>query len=234
MTEFDSRPLVERITDELRARVIDGRLAPGSRLRQEDISNELGVSRTPLREAFRRLQGEGWFQAHPRQGIVVRSLSLEVVVDIAVARMLLEPMSAALAAVVHEDEATTRVKALASAEVDLDDPRGFFKLNREFHFEISGVGKGSKDTDLNQVIRRQWEQFSRYRLYYWRAAEHIARSVHAHKEIVAAWVARDASAVELLVARHNWFGIRDQIEVMHPGAALPADLEAIRGKYGLD
>ncbi|NVM98485.1 GntR family transcriptional regulator [Arthrobacter sp. SDTb3-6] len=233
MTALDTRPLVERITDELRAQVIDGRLKPGSRLRQEEIAAELGVSRTPLREAFRRLQGEGWFANHARQGIVVNEMTIDEITDIAVARMMLEPVSAGLAARVHDDAAAGRLRDMTLAQIDPMDTHAFFDSNRDFHFEISGIGPHAKETDLGRTIRRHWELFSRYRLYYWRSTVHVNRSEAAHLDITAAWLERDSETVERLVARHNWLAIKDQIEVLHPEAELDSQLLAMCEKYGI-
>ena len=235
MTPLDTRPLVERITDELRAQVIDGRLKPGSRLRQEEIAAELGISRTPLREAFRRLQGEGWFLNHPRQGIVVSSLSIEEVTNIAVARMMLEPTSARLAAVTHDQAAEDRMRALIAKHPVPEDAHAFFEINRDFHFEVSGIGgPDTESTDLSRIIARYWEQFSRYRLYYWRSTDHVALSTHAHNQIADAWLARDGDKVEKLVAQHIWVAIKDQIAVLHPEAEVDAALRTLCSRYDIE
>ena len=234
MASFDTRPLVDKLVDELRAQVIDGRLQPGSRLRQETIAAELGVSRTPLREAFRKLQGEGWFVVHPRQGMVVSHLSIEEITDLAVARMMLEPVSAGLAAVTHDEAAEERLLALNMDDVEPDDRERIFEINREFHFEISGVGDHAPLTDIGRTIRRYWEQFTRYRLQYFRNVDHVKLSVNAHRAITEAWIGRNGEAVENLVAQHNWNAINDQIVTLYPDAEISPALRAICGRYGID
>jgi len=86
-TAVDSRTLVAQIADTLRAGVILGHLQPGERIRQDDFTTQLGVSRTPLREAFRVLENESGLISRPRIGVEVTGLTAVEVEKIALVRL---------------------------------------------------------------------------------------------------------------------------------------------------
>lgn len=73
-----------------RSRIMSGELAPGSMLSENELARRIGVSRTPVRAALLRLQGEGWITVYPRQGALVREIGAQEAVDIFGARLLLE------------------------------------------------------------------------------------------------------------------------------------------------
>jgi DNA-binding GntR family transcriptional regulator len=227
---------VDRITDALRQDVISGRLEPGLRLRQDDVASRLGVSRTPLREALRRLQAEGWFEPHPRQGITVAGVSVEEVISLATARLALEPVAARLAAETHDEQAAGRLRILVeerhSQDVDLR-PIEFQELNRDYHFEIYGVGPSCPETEISRLTVSTWEKFSRYRLYYWRDRQHVRLSARTHQEIADLWLGRDGSATEHAVAAHILDAISDQIYSLTPEYKAGGPLLAISDRYGL-
>lgn len=234
MQSFDTRTLVERIADELRSQVIDGRLEPGRRVRQEDIAGRLGVSRTPLREAFRQLESEGWFTSHPRQGVLVSAMSYEEVCEIATARMVLEPAAARVAAVVHDDAAAARLRELVGTTSATPEVHDFDGLNRAFHLEVYGATDHTPPTELSRSTRHYWERFTRYRRYYWRAEEHISLSAEHHVHIADLWCARDGAATEAAVARHIISAISDQIRVLHPGSTPDPALAAVCRRYDIE
>lgn len=236
MTIIDTRTLVDRITDALRQDVISGRLEPGLRLRQDDLANRLGVSRTPLREALARLQNEGWFEPHPRQGITVAGVSVAEVISLGTARLALEPIAARLAAETHDEQAAGRLRILVeerhSHDVDLR-PIEFQELNRDYHLEIYGAGPSCPETEISRLTLSIWEKFSRYRLYYWRDRQHVRLSARTHQEIAELWLARDGSATELAVAAHILDAISDQIYTLTPDHQVSGPLLAICERYGL-
>lgn len=74
----------------VRSRIMSGELAPGSMLSENELARRIGVSRTPVRAALLRLQGEGWITVYPRQGALVREIGAQEAADIFGARLLLE------------------------------------------------------------------------------------------------------------------------------------------------
>lgn len=101
---------VELVVDALRDRILNGQLAPGSQLRQEALAEELGVSRIPLREAFRLLSSEGFVELQPHRGAFVSLLSTAEVEELFQVRMHLEPWLLY--------EAATRISEATLAEAE--------------------------------------------------------------------------------------------------------------------
>jgi DNA-binding GntR family transcriptional regulator len=103
--------LVDRLAATIQARVLSGEFATGSRLRQETLATEFGVSRTPVREALRKLQAAGVVQLEPRRGARVRGPSAREVREAYEVRAELEGLAAALAATRIRDEELHRLRA---------------------------------------------------------------------------------------------------------------------------
>src|SRR5580765_673901 len=108
-TEEDAA-LVDRLAATIQARVLSGEFASGSRLRQESLATEFGVSRTPVREALRKLQAAGIVQLEPRRGARVRRPSAREVREAYEVRAELEGLAAALAATRIRDEELHRLR----------------------------------------------------------------------------------------------------------------------------
>jgi DNA-binding GntR family transcriptional regulator len=109
-TEEDAA-LVDRLAATIQARVLSGEFASGSRLRQESLATEFGVSRTPVREALRKLQAAGIVQLEPHRGARVRGPSAREVREAYEVRAELEGLAAALAAMRMRDEELHRLRA---------------------------------------------------------------------------------------------------------------------------
>jgi DNA-binding GntR family transcriptional regulator len=108
-TEEDAA-LVDRLAATIQARVLSGEFASGSRLRQESLATEFGVSRTPVREALRKLQAAGIIQLEPRRGARVRGPSAREVREAYEVRAELEGLAAALAAARIRDDELRRLR----------------------------------------------------------------------------------------------------------------------------
>src|SRR3954454_17732051 len=94
----ERRALVDKLAAQLQARVLSGEFPSGTRLRQETLAEEFGVSRTPVREALRKLQATGLVELQPNRGALVRGLSLREIRDAYEVRAELEALAAELAA----------------------------------------------------------------------------------------------------------------------------------------
>src|SRR5580765_400001 len=108
-TEEDAA-LVDRLAATIQARVLSGEFASGSRLRQESLAAEFGVSRTPVREALRKLQANGRVEMLPRRGALVRRPSAREVREAYEVRAELEGLAAALAATCIRDDELQRLR----------------------------------------------------------------------------------------------------------------------------
>src|SRR3984893_8789589 len=113
-------PRSEGLVDALREAILTGRYAPGSRLVQDDLAETFGMSRIPLREALRRLEGEGLVVISPNRGAIVRPLAPKDVVDLYDLRLALESLALRRAAERYADvrEATARRQEEAKEAVE--------------------------------------------------------------------------------------------------------------------
>ena len=124
--------LWQRVYDHLRTEILEGRLGPGTELAEVALSEQLGVSRGPIREAIGRLAAEGLVNVRPRRGAVVRSLSKEEFLELYQVREALERMAVQLAvprlADTHFEELAALNEAM-NASAARDDVEGFFEAN---------------------------------------------------------------------------------------------------------
>src|SRR5262245_17201456 len=91
-------PAAQRVYAHVKERLLDGRFAGGTLLSENDVAQSLGLSRTPVRQAFARLQAEGLLELYPKRGALVVPITPSEADDVFEARLLLEPHCAARAA----------------------------------------------------------------------------------------------------------------------------------------
>lgn len=125
--------LTDQITTELRRRILDGRLAEGTTLRQERLASELGVSRIPLREAIRHLESEGLVVSELHKGTVVSSLSPGELEELFGIRMQLETWLFQAAIPRMSDADLDEAEALTDEASRTGDVRNWSELNWRFH-----------------------------------------------------------------------------------------------------
>ena len=235
---FDVRPLVSRIADVLREQIISGELSPGRRIAQEEVASSLGVSRTPIREAFQLLAAEGWVRTKPRTGVEVTSLSSDEVQDIAVMRLLAEPYAAGLNAQVHDEGCEEDAQSLAGQQIPSHDEHSWFdrveSVNRQFHFLIYGMLDGQLPGLLESSIRLHWDRFARYRRLRWAEESLIRRSHEQHQAILEAWMKRDAVATQHAVAAHIVPVAVDLVHRIDPDASLKASFVRLSAMADVD
>jgi DNA-binding GntR family transcriptional regulator len=239
--ELDSRTLVTRITDELREQIVKGDLAPGTRIRQDEYAEALGVSRTPLREAFRLLEAEGWLQMRPRSGAVVSEFSPSEMQEILSMRLLLEPLAVHVAALNHSAEDADAISALherwrRDRDGGATTGEGYDAANEEFHFRLYGaLGQTSADPIRNS-LRGYWDRYLRYRrVYYGQGAESMTHSDEEHEKILQAWLARDAEEAEARLAHHILGAGRALVTSLGEGPSdVSPELRAIALRYDFE
>jgi len=190
-------------TELIRQAIIDGRLNPGQRLKEEELARELGISRTPVREALLMLHAEGLVDAAPNRGATVRSHSAEDLDDLYKLRAVLEGYATGRAAVRLTDEAIAGLRESCERFNGLlDDGAEMGELVKEnlvFHQTIlEGAGSARLTTMVRQVIELPLV----YRSYVWYSPEQQRISGHYHSQITRALEARDAERAELIMKEH--------------------------------
>jgi len=193
------RPLRDTVLDELRRRILDRSIPPGARLTETSISQLLGVSRLPVREAFRRLEAEGLVQSLPRRGVRVVEHPLDELSTIHEIRLDLELMAVRRAAARHDAETVQALERLleqGAVAAAAGDQETLTRLNGEFH-EVLARGSGSKVlADLLTWVRNTSHLLTGGRV----SAADLSWEEHA--AIVRAVLAEDGEMAALLMRRH--------------------------------
>lgn len=196
------RRAADVVRETLREAILDGHLAPGTWLREEEVAGELGVSRTPVREALQQLTAIELVDFKPHQGAVVARLTTDDILAIYVVREALEGVSARLAAIHATPEACEVLSHILDVMDDramCSDAAGLAKLNLEFHAQLRHVANNRYlDRYLSQVehaVRRFGQTTYAYK-------DRAAASVAEHRDIVDAIAAHDPERAEALAIHH--------------------------------
>lgn len=189
-------------TELIRAAIIDGRLEPGRRLKEEELARELGISRTPVREALLVLQTEGLLESAPNRGATVRTYEAADLDDLYQLRALLEGFAARRAAARISAADLDRLRESCERFVALraeDDVTDLVRENLSFHNVILEAAGSER---LVQMVRKVIELPLVYRSYVWYSAEQKLISEHYHRQLTAALTAHDAERAELVMKEH--------------------------------
>jgi DNA-binding GntR family transcriptional regulator len=201
----DHRTLRERIVESLRNAIMEGSIPAGSRVAEPDLAERFGISRTPIREAFRQLESEGFLTVVPRKGAIVASLSARDVSEFYEVKAILEGYAASRAAGRLGKDAIARMERL-NAEMgqaaEARDPRRVQDLHNEFH-EVFLDACGNER--LAQIVRGLVLQFRRFRLLL-AVPGKIEPILRQHQEIIEAFRRGDADLAESLVRKNAEYG----------------------------
>jgi DNA-binding GntR family transcriptional regulator len=186
----------------LKDRILDGRLAPGTRIVEAQMAQELGVSRTPVREALHILQSEGFLEGLSGVGYRVRGLSWKEVEEICEIRVVNETLAAVWAArriTPDELRALERNLDLAEQQVRGGSPESFVERDAEFH-EILARASGSEHLlELCQLLRRH---MLRYRVKSLYRLESALTAIAGHRRVLDCLKRSDEEALRRAVKDH--------------------------------
>jgi DNA-binding GntR family transcriptional regulator len=188
-------------TELIREAILDGRLEPGARLKEEELARELGISRTPVREALLMLQAEGLIETTPNRGAAVRTHDADDLIDLYQLRSVLEGYAARQAAARASDEeiALLRESCDRFDAIGGDDVRELVKENLWFH---SAIHEAAGSPRLSSMIRRVIELPLVYKSYVWYSPDQKRISAHYHRQITNALGVRDSERAELVMREH--------------------------------
>ena len=195
-------PLRDVVFKTLRQGILTGELKPGERLMEIHLANKLGVSRTPIREAIRKLELEGLVTMIPRRGAEVAQITEKSMKDVLEVRKVLDNLSVELAC----DRITEEEKELLqNACVDFEDAvkTGDFsmiaKTDVAFHDLIVAA---TRNIRLSQMVNNLAEQMYRYRFEYIKDSSQHSRLVQEHKEICAGIINGDKEKALAAIEAH--------------------------------
>ncbi len=195
------KPLREMVFESLREAIILGRLRPGERLMEIQVAEEMGVSRTPVREAIRKLELEGFVVMMPRKGAYVAGISVKDIVDVFEVRAALEGLAAGLAAErCTEEEMDELERSLIKINVESgDDINAIAEGDNSFHQIIY---RASRNHHLVQIITRLQEQIQRFRMTSLSQPGRTKIALDEHKKIVEAISDRNVEEAQALATEH--------------------------------
>lgn len=188
------------VRDKLRERILSGEFTPGDRLVEGRLSEEMGVSRIPVREALRALAAEGLVTIEPRRGASVAVLSDAVAYDMVEVRATLEGLNAKLAAQRRTSATVERLQAFldAGAQATRDESfNEFIALNSQFHEMLATIAGNIVLTDLMRSLR------DRTALLF--APSNMRRAKQnweEHGQILKAVIAGNGDLAALLASQH--------------------------------
>ncbi|GAA3516345.1 GntR family transcriptional regulator [Aeromicrobium panaciterrae] len=188
----------------IRAGILSGEFERGERLREEELAVKVGVSRTPVREALRRLDAEGLVQFQPNRGARVSARSAQELEDLYDLRAMLEGYGARLAASRASDAEISELADLAvrmeavtkSASFDVDE---LTRLNGEFHWSIV---RASRNSQLDALIRGVIDVPLAHHTFERYEPERLQASHSHHRELVSALQAHDGQWAEAVMRSH--------------------------------
>lgn len=198
----DYKPLREVIFNTLREAIIVGELKPGERLMEVQLAEKMGVSRTPVREAIRKLELEGLVEMLPRKGAHVADLSVKDIMDVLEVRATLDGLASSLSAKRITDDEVKELKhhlAQFINYVEKENLQGSIKKDVEFHDIIY---RSSRNDKLIQISNNLREQVQRFRVIYMKDYSSTRELIREHTEICDAISGRNPEAAMECAQRH--------------------------------
>lgn len=196
------KPLRELVFESIREAIIGGQLPPGERLMEIQLAEEMGVSRTPVREAIRKLELEGLVVMIPRKGAYVSGLSMKDISDVFEIRGALEGLAAELASERITDEELENMErhlVRISEGIEKGDITSVVEIDTDFH---SMLYTASRNQRLGQIINNLREQIQRFRQTSLSYPGRMRVALEEHRRIIEAISARDAELARKLAAEH--------------------------------
>ncbi|MBL8378018.1 MAG: GntR family transcriptional regulator [Burkholderiales bacterium] len=192
--------LAEQAARELRSAILTSRRKPGERLVEDRLSEEMGVSRVPIREALRMLAAEGLVEVQPRRGASVAKVSPQLARDLVEVRATLEGLNARLAARHREPGIVaelTHVLKDGNAAARTQDVNELVRLNGAFHDKLAEAGQNSILWDIMRTLRERTAL-----VFATNTANRARQDWDEHSRILAAVIEGDEELAAMLAARH--------------------------------
>lgn len=196
------KPLRDVVFENLRTAILEGNLKSGQRLMEVQLAEQLGVSRTPVREAIRKLELEGLVIMLPRKGAYVADMSFKDLIDVLEIRASLEGLAASLASERRREEDIAVLEKVAKEfeeSIKNADVENVLKKDVEFHERIFSLANNKK---LYHLITSLWEQVHRFRVTYVSDYEASLSLVDEHNKILEAIKDGDCEKAKRYATEH--------------------------------
>lgn len=211
-TRIERQSLHDAIVSRLRDMIIEGHLVPGTRINEGQIGAQLGVSRTPLREAIKYLASEGLVELVPSRGAVVKSFGAKEVLDMIEVIRTLEQFAGTRACQIATNNDIGAIRELHDEMVACyrsGDRLRYYKLNQAIHSGIVALAGNAALSDVHGMLQTR---LKRIRFIGHEGPEKWANAVAEHEEMIAALEARDEARLSAILGRHltlAWERVKD-------------------------
>ena len=208
-------PLRDVVFNKLRQAILRGELKPGERLMEIQLANKLGVSRTPIREALRKLELEGLVNMVPRKGAEVADITEKSLRDVLEVRKALEELSVQLACEKITEEEIEELKRVAERFKDTLDDQDVTKIAEAdvaFHDVIYTATDNQK---LILLLNNLREQMYRYRVEYLKKEEAYPQLIAEHEELIDNISKRNKEEATRIMCEHIDNQVATVINVIH-------------------
>ncbi len=222
MLNFDiqnHKPLREMVYEELKMQILKGSIIPGTRMMEVELAEEMGVSRTPIREAIRKLEKEGLVTIEPRRGAYASMISTEDMVEILEVRQDLEGLAAYFAANRMTEEQMAELKEVSNnynEAVKRGKMEDMIKYDTRFHHIIV---ESCRNKILVQMIEQLQELVLRFRYIYYDNFRRAENMPEEHEAIVAAISEGDAdkarAAADIHIDRLKELVMKEGVQQRH-------------------
>ena len=197
-TGIQHKSLVETIVEDIKQRILSGALKPGERLYEQKLCDEMQVSRSPIREAFRILEAQGFLSSQQRKGVSVTNISAKEAIDIYRIRANLESLAVYLVVKKQDSVLLQKIKEIQARieeAIEADDFESYFRLNREFHDTII---ENCDNPKLIEMLVNFSNQTLRYRYEVLSSPGKGKSSIRNHRELIKSIERGDAEAAEII------------------------------------
>jgi len=213
--------------DELRRRILSGSVAAGEALRQDALAREFGISRIPIREAFRQLAAEGLVTLHPHRGAVVTALSASDIAELFDLRAMLEPdlIRRAVPRLRQSDFLRAEhilaeyAEAIRSGDVD-----AWGELNTEYHLALYQAADRSRTLEVVRMLLANTDRYTRVQLAMSEGA--TARAKTEHAALLGLCRSGDADGAAQLTLEHVLAVKHDLLQLLEPPESASEILQA--------
>ncbi|MDO4581380.1 MAG: GntR family transcriptional regulator [Bacillota bacterium] len=195
-------PMRELIYQYLRDTIIDFRIPAGAHLVEDELAENLNASRTPVREALRKLESEGLVKHHRRRGVEVRQLSLDDVTDIYEVAMVLEAYAARLVAESGSADALDKLQTLLrkmKSAIDEGNSEQEQELHKRFHLTIY---ESCRNRRIEEILKTYSSYILLFRAYTMQEPGRMLKSWEEHDAMVRAIEMRDGKLAERRTFEH--------------------------------
>ena len=211
--------LREKILESIRDAIISGTLKAGTKVSEPDLALRYGISRTPIREAFRQLESEGYLKVIPRRGAVVSSYTKKEIEEFYAIKSILEGYAARCACSKLTEKELVKLETINSRLLELvaaNDVKSFLKLDSDFHDLFINAADNQK---LKELITNLVSRFRRLCMMSLSQPDRLNVSAQQHQKIIDAFRDKDGAKAEEIVRKTAEYAGQVLIEDKFNGSA---------------